>query len=106
MTGLREFLRWRFRGSDGRAGTGMPARDVLLRVFLIALVGATAAGVLLVRPERRLLPYVEGQVADRSLFAEISFDYENSELTARLKRDAVLRETPVFRVDRERKPAD
>ena len=102
MTGLREFLRWRFRGSDGRAGTGMPARDVLLRVFLIALVGATAAGVLLVRPERRLLPYVEGQVADRSLFAEISFDYENSELTARLKRDAVLRETPVFRVDRER----
>ncbi|MFA5204252.1 MAG: HDIG domain-containing metalloprotein [Lentisphaeria bacterium] len=99
---VKELFRWRFRGPAGRVEAGMPWRDILLRVVLVALVGATAATVLLLRPQRRLLPFVEGQVADRAIFAEVSFEYENAEQTARLKRDAVLREAPVFRVDRSR----
>jgi hypothetical protein len=67
-------------------------------VAAVLVCAVTIAGIVL-RPVRSLPPYVPGQVADRTLFSEQAFDYEDPEQTRLRQEDAQRQVPPVFVTD-------
>ncbi len=106
---LSKLRRWRRERSARRRRTATPPhpaaaairsgwRLILLRLTLLLLVWGVAAASFLLKPLHPVTKYVAGQVADRFLYAEQPFEYEDSEKTTRLRETASRKVPPVFEI--------
>ena len=83
-----------------RAEVPVKWRLQLARILAFVAVWGVATFTLFLKPARVLTPYVEGQVADRFVYSEQPFEYENAVETRRRRDDIARQVPPVFIIDR------
>lgn len=93
------------RRGPGPGGTGQaPVAGQVFRpgyahLVFVLVAGAALALCVVAVPTRVLPPYVPGQLADRTLYSEQAFSYEDPEQTRLRQDEAARREPPVFTIE-------
>ncbi|NOY80801.1 MAG: HDIG domain-containing protein [Kiritimatiellaeota bacterium] len=77
-----------------------PASKVLVPALIAAIVWFVASATVIYRRGYTSYQYVVGQIADRNIYSEIDFQYEDMGETRRLREQAARRVPPVYRIDR------
>ena len=86
--------------SGGVSGAPDEGQLFLSRLGVILAVFAVGAFSIVLKPSRVVPPYVVGQIADRSIYSEQPFEYEDWEETQRQQDEAARRMPPVFVISR------